>query len=114
MRRRTKNAPPATESANRRSHQRLVRTSPHYLKIEGLRCGIQKPWEKQPCGGELLVEDWHPKGVRGQWRYEIFCAKCKTCDCDGWARQDELLPNAREYFHALDSANAELSDSRLL
>ena len=76
-----------------------------------MRCGIKRPWQSKPCGGELLVQDWNPKGVRGQGRYEIFCDKCKICDCNGWARQDELLPNAREYFHALDSANAEMSHS---
>lgn len=87
--------------------QHLVRSSPHHLEIIGLRCGIQRPWEKEPCGGKLRVEDFHPKGVRGWTRYEIYCDKCHTCDPNGWARQDEILPAAQEHFHALlDTANA--------
>lgn len=88
------------------SQPRLVRSSPHQLEIIGRRCGIQRPWEKEPCGGKLRVEDFHPKGVRGWRRYEIYCEKCHTCDPNGWARQDEILHAAREHFHALpDTAN---------
>ena len=95
-----------TDKRGADSVQRLVRSSPHHLEVVGLRCGIQRPWEKEPCGGKLFVRDWHPRGFRGQWRYEIQCEKCHTCDPNGWARQDEILPAAREHFHALaDTAN---------
>ena len=92
---------------------RLVRSSPHYLEVVGLKCGIRKPWMKEPCGGKLRVEDFRPKGVRGELRYELHCDKCKECDPNGWARQDKLIPAALEHFDALpDTANAELSDGR--
>lgn len=77
---------------------RVVRLNHSRLEIRGLACGIQKPWEREPCGGRLLVEDWHPKGSRGWLRYEIYCEKCHTCDPDGWAGQDEILKGAREHF----------------
>lgn len=70
---------------------RLVRRNLHYLEIVGVRCGLKGYGESLPCGGQLLVEDWHPKGVRGEWRYEIFCDRCHTCDQNGWPRQDQLL-----------------------
>ena len=73
---------------------RLVRSSPHYLEVVGLKCGIRKPWMKEPCGGKLRVEDFRPKGVRGELRYELHCDKCKECDPNGWARQDKLIPAA--------------------
>ena len=78
--------------------ERLVRLSPSRLEIRGRVCGLQKPWENEPCGGRLLVKDWHPRGVRGWTRYEIYCEKCQTCDPNGWARQDEILAGARTHF----------------
>lgn len=90
----------------------LLRVSPHYLQILGLRCGLScKPWSPDgtPCGGELWVQDWHPKGQRGQWRYEVYCRKCSACDPNGHPRQDMLIPSALEYFHAfpVDAAQPE-------
>lgn len=79
---------------------RLVRIGKHCLRIEGLRCGLQKPLQSEPCGGELLVQDWHPRGVRGEFRYEIFCDTCKECDPNGWPRQDQLVMEAKRYFEA--------------
>lgn len=81
---------------------RLVRVSPRFLRIEGLTCGLQEPWESNPCGGELLVTDCLPDGLRGEWRYDLFCNRCKRCDPNGWGRQAELIPAARQYFRALD------------
>lgn len=78
------------------------RVSSHYLRIEGLLCGHRWPWEPEgtTCGGELWVEDWHRKGVRGDSRYEVHCRKCQTCDPNGHARQDQLIPSALDYFDA--------------
>ena len=85
---------------------RLVRHSRSRLEIVGLKCGIQEPWEKEPCGGKLVVDDWRPKGVRGWTRYETYCENCGICDGNGWARQDEIIPGAVEHFSALpDMAN---------
>jgi hypothetical protein len=80
----------------------LVRVSAHYLRIDHLACGHRWPWEPlgTTCGGVLWVEDWHAKGVRGDHRYEVHCAKCLTCDPNGWARQDELIRSALNYFNA--------------
>ena len=84
----------------------LARISATTLEIVGLRCGIKRnfwsenTWE---CRGKLLVEDWHPKGVRGDSRYEIYCDECKSCDPNGWARQAEIIPGALSYFAAIPS-----------
>ena len=78
----------------------VVRHSGAYLEIVGLRCGIQRPWQKQPCGGSLAVKDWDRQAVNGEMRYEIYCEKCHTCDPNGWTRQDEILSAARKHFHA--------------
>jgi hypothetical protein len=98
----TMNATIKTTHAKPGSLPRLIRSSLHHLKIIGLCCGLKgRPWEKELCRGNLFVRDWHPRGVRGQFRYEIQCEKCRACDPNGWARQDEILPAAREHFHAL-------------
>ena len=103
---------------------RLVRVSENCLNIEGLRCGISDPRDKgcgagrrfahaamngglEPrhggrCGGELYVIDWHPQGVRGEYRYEIVCRKCHRADPNGWPRQEDILKGAREYFSATE------------
>lgn len=80
----------------------VSRVSSRFLRIEGLLCGHRWPWEPggTKCGGELWVEDWHPKGVRGENRYEVHCRKCQTCDPNGHARQDQLIPSALNYFKA--------------
>lgn len=81
---------------------RVRRVSAHYLRIYGLLCGHRWPWDYagKTCGGELWIEDWHPKGVRGEFRYEVHCRRCQTCDPNGHARQDQLIPSALDFFHA--------------
>ncbi len=83
----------------------LHRVGPTGLVIRGATCGLL--WGvlgKEVCGGDLIVKDWHPYGVRGQSRYEIICSKCETCDPNGWQRLETLLPAALFYFDAVKTA----------
>ena len=92
----------------------LVRISRTTLEIVGLRCGIKRQLKSgtRECRGKLLVEDYHPKGVRGEMRYEIYCDECKSCDPNGWARQTEIIPGALSYFDAIPSPENDQGHGR--
>jgi hypothetical protein len=76
----------------------LVRRQPGgaYLDVIGAVCQVQRPWESRPCGGALRVED-HRDNASREFRYELFCDKCKTCDPDGWRTQAQVLEAARKF-----------------
>ena len=76
---------------------KLVRTGRQYLDVTGATCQCQQPWEDEPCGGELRVED-HRGRVSETWlNYELFCVKCGTCDPDGWRTQAEVKAAAERF-----------------
>lgn len=74
---------------------RLVRVSRKYLKIVGAFHMFKFPWEDEPCGGSLAVED---SGRSGHWRYEVFCTKCHECDPNGHGTRAAVLWSAENYF----------------
>lgn len=81
------------------SQLRCVRVSAWYLDPQAT-CGLPAPFgSKELCGGELRVRDWYPEGLRAS-RYELYCAKCKTCDPNGHSRQDAVMSEGLEYFNA--------------
>ena len=47
------------------------------------------------CGGALYIDDCHRNG---EFRFETFCGKCRTCDPNGWPTIRKALDNARAYF----------------
>ena len=67
-----------------------------YMDVVGARCQLQQPWESAPCGGVLLVKDWRDEAGR-DWRYELFCDTCKTCDTDGWRTQAQVIDAAKRF-----------------
>lgn len=75
---------------------KLTRKNAHYLET-GLFCGLNRP-AGTPCGGELMALDWFPLGVRGEYRYEVFCDKCEAHDPHGLVREDQVIPLARRLF----------------
>jgi len=54
------------------------------------------------CGGELRVERLKADGTTvsndPDFRWETFCTRCKSCDCNGWRTLALALANAAEYF----------------
>jgi hypothetical protein len=76
----------------------LVREYKHgrFLEVVGAVCQLQRKWESEPCGGSLRVEDWRDEVAR-EWRYELFCDKCKTCDSDGWRTQAQVIDAAKRF-----------------
>ena len=76
----------------------LVRKFRHgrYLDVVGAVCQLQRPWESQPCGGQLKVEDWQDE-TAPEWRYELFCDKCGTCDTDGHRTQKQVIEAAARF-----------------
>ena len=76
---------------------RLHRVDSRYLDVIGATCQMQQPWESEPCGGKLCVEDWRGR-VSERWlNYELFCATCGTCDPDGWQTQAEVISAATSF-----------------
>ena len=81
---------------------RLIRESPGYLDPQAT-CGLEvwgEDGKSAICGGRLRVQDWHPDGIRGTWRYEVFCTSCKRCDPNGYATQAEVMTVGMEFFQA--------------
>ena len=74
--------------------EEMNRVSPHRIDLP-LVCGIQETWEQKPCGGKLYVIDHR---THDEWRYEVTCEKCLTCDPNGYPRQDQLIDAALLYF----------------
>lgn len=87
---------------------KLTRVSSKYLRVSGAFCMLQQPWESEPCGGSLAVED---SGRSGPWRYELFCQKCKTCDPNGHGTRVEVMRAAKTYFAAAVVAERQRLDS---
>ena len=79
-------------------HPRLLRESHAFLDPQAT-CGLPD-CKGGICGGRLRVEDWRPKGGRGQWRYELFCERCGDCDPNGYATQAEVMTDGLEFFGA--------------
>lgn len=79
----------------------LWRVCEESLVFKGLRCGLEFV-VGVPCGGVIVVKDWHSAGIRGDGRYEVFCLKCSNKDPNGYARQEQLPASAREYFKAYE------------
>jgi hypothetical protein len=83
--------------------RRRFRHSP-YRDVIGAVCQYQRPWESEPCGGELLVED-HGSGSdrmndgepSAEHRYELFCDRCKECDCNGYRTLAEVREAAKTF-----------------
>lgn len=71
---------------------RIVRVSSFFLEIAGAVCC---------CGGILSVRDWH---TRNEWRYELYCEDCGTCDPGGYETLGEVAEAARN-FDGVPGAN---------
>lgn len=73
-------------------------------RIVGIVCGGDKIYG--PCGGTLYVERVaaHKRcfgpGDNSNFKWETYCDKCKTCDCNGWATLAECVREAPAYFEA--------------
>ena len=87
-----------SDAATVQSVVSLVREYKHgrYLDVVGAVCQLQREWESEPCGGALRVEDWRDE-VEREWRYELFCVKCKTCDSDGRRTQAQVIEAAKRF-----------------
>jgi hypothetical protein len=81
----------------------LTRKNAHYLET-GLACGLAAGGKV--CGGELLVRDLNPLSST-TLRYELYCDKCLTCDPDGLACREDLLPTALRVFLGWEKAEVE-------
>jgi hypothetical protein len=71
----------------------IKRTSDDYLEVTGATCGLTVGGIR--CGGELKIQDF---GGRDEWRYELFCERCKTCDPNGYQTLAEVRQAVSEYF----------------
>ena len=79
---------------------RLVRISQRRLDPQS-ECGLPvRVGSKARCGGVLTVRDWHPDGVRGDSRYELYCTKCGRCDPNGYARRPQVMTEGLRHFNA--------------
>ena len=47
------------------------------------------------CGGELRAEKF---GLKGAFRWEVFCTKCKTCDPNGHPTLAACLIESPEFW----------------
>lgn len=69
-------------------------------RIVGIVCAGDKVYG--PCGGELHIESHTADGESisddPDFKWETFCTKCKTCDCNGWSTLKDALANAKECF----------------
>jgi hypothetical protein len=72
----------------------IKRISDDYLSVTGATCGLTVGGIR--CGGELKIQDF---GIRDEFRYELFCEKCKTCDPNGYQTLVEVRQAVGEYFH---------------
>lgn len=75
----------------------IHRHDKHTLEVFGLKCGNYYGPEQQKCNGTIMVKD---NRKRNQWRYELYCDTCHTCEPNGWAKQSQLINAARDYFKA--------------
>jgi hypothetical protein len=65
-----------------------------YFDVDGATCQVVWPGKQDACGGNLMVED---HGGRGEFRYELFCEECMTCDPNGWATRAQVIEAARKF-----------------
>ncbi len=79
------------------------RIRPGLYRLVGIVCGGDRVYG--PCGGELHAERMGDNrrqnnggGVDPEFRWETFCAKCKTCDPNGWSTLADCVREAAEYF----------------
>lgn len=57
--------------------RRLRKVRAGLYEIVGVKCGGDKIFG--PCGGAIFTE----RNGRGQFTWETYCEKCKTCDFNG-------------------------------
>lgn len=89
---------------------KLKRIRRGLYQIAGIVCGGDEVYG--PCGGALFVER-HASGrvLFGSsctFRWETYCDKCLTCDCNGHPTLGDCLAAAAAYFAAVAESAATL------
>lgn len=63
-------------------------------RLTKLRAGHYDSNQRCECGGRVLIE----RVGTGDWRWESYCEKCLTCDCNGWPTLAKAQQEVAGYF----------------